>query len=95
VLRRPGAPTLRLTRHLLRHSGAGRQLRATVRLVDVLRPARCRFRVNAAAWAACPGGTADDVTIARPVPSRHGTVLLALRVSGADGRALTRTFRVR
>jgi hypothetical protein len=95
VLRRPGAPKLRLTGHRLRHAGAVRELLATVRLVDVLRPARCRYRLDGTAWRACPPRAGDDVTIARTVRSRRGTVLLAVRVNGADGRSLTHTFRVR
>jgi len=95
VLRRPGAPKLRLTGHRLRHAGGVRQLLATVRLVDVLRPARCSYRLNGGAWRACPPRAGDDVTIARTVRSRRGTVLLAVRVTAADRRSLTHTFRVR
>jgi hypothetical protein len=95
VLRRPGTPKLRLTGHRLRHTGGVRQLLATVRLVDVLRPARCRYRLNGGAWRACPPRAGDDVTIGRTVQSRRGTVLLSVRVTAADRRSLTRTFRVR
>jgi hypothetical protein len=95
LLRRPGAPKLRLTGHRLHHAGSVRRLLATVRLVDVLRPARCSYRLNDGGWRACPWRAGDDVTIARTVQSRRGTVLLSVRVTAADRRSLTRTFRVR
>jgi hypothetical protein len=95
VLHRPRPPKLRLTGHRLRHAGAVRRLLATVRLVDVLRPARCRYRLNGGAWRACPPRAGDDVTIARTVHGRRGTVLLGVRVTAADRRSLTHTFRVR